>query len=420
MCVRTDLEQTRIHNNRDVWNIPEGNVMKKNIVVVGAGISGVLAAYYLAKAGHKVTVYEQERYPAMRTSFANGGQVSVSNSEVWTTWGNVAKGIKWMFKKDAPLLIRPTLEWTKIRWMSKFMWNTITDKYARNTAETIRLGMRSRDLYKDIIAEENLEFDQSFKGILHFYKDKDYFENAQSVKELYEANGCQWDMVGSDEVRDIEPNLNTDGIIGGAWTKDDWTGDIHKFCIELSRVLKDKYGVKFRFGGKVHNIKNLGFYDAIVISNGVGSTALAKSIGDTLDVYPVKGYSITITANDVKSYEAMPKVSLLDDQAKIVTSTLGNRFRVAGTAELTGENYDIRRDRIEPLLNWVHTNFPDINTHDYSQWACLRPMTPDMMPIVQQSKNNPKVFYHTGHGHLGWTLSPATAERLTKLIKDYK
>jgi D-amino-acid dehydrogenase len=393
--------------------------MKKNIVVVGAGITGLLSAYYLVKAGHKVTVYEQERYPAMRTSFANGGQVSVSNSEVWTTWGNVAKGIKWMFKKDAPLLIRPTLEWAKIRWMSKFMWNTITNKYARNTAETIRLGMRSRDLYKDIIAEEGLEFDQSFKGILHFYKDKEYFKNAQLAKELYEANGCQWDMVGSDEVRDIEPNLNTDGIIGGAWTKDDWTGDIHKFCIEISHVLKNKYGVNFRFGGKVHNIKNLDFYDKIVISNGVGSTTLAKSIGDTLDVYPVKGYSITITANDVKSYEAMPKVSLLDDQAKIVTSTLGNRFRVAGTAELTGENYDIRRDRIEPLLNWVHTNFPDINTHDYSQWACLRPMTPDMMPIVQQSKNNPKVFYHVGHGHLGWTLSPATAKNVVSLVSKH-
>jgi D-amino-acid dehydrogenase len=390
--------------------------MKKQVVVVGAGISGVLAAYYLAKAGHKVTVYEQERYPAMRTSFANGGQVSVSNSEVWTTWGNVRKGIKWMFKKDAPLLIRPTLEWAKIRWMTKFMWNTITDKYASNTAKTIQLGMRSRDLYKDIIAEEGLEFDQSFKGILHFYKDKDYFTNAQLVKELYEANGCQWDIVGNEQVRDIEPNLINNSIIGGAWTEGDWTGDIHKFCIELSRVLKDKYGVKFRFDGKIHNIKNLDYYDAIVISSGVGSTALAKTFGDTLDVYPVKGYSITITTNDVKSYEAMPKVSLLDDQAKIVTSTLGNRFRVAGTAELTGENYDIRQDRIKPLLDWVHTNFPNINTHDYSQWACLRPMTPDMMPIVQQSKNNPKVFYHTGHGHLGWTLSPATAEHLTKLI----
>jgi D-amino-acid dehydrogenase len=130
----------------------------------------------------------------------------------------------------------------------------------------------------------------------------------------------------------------------------------------------------------------------------------------------VKGYSITITANDLKSYNAMPKVSLLDEQAKIVTSTLGNRFRVAGTAELAGENYDIRRDRIQPLLDWVHTNFPGINTHDYSQWACLRPMTPDMMPIVRQSNKNPKVFYNVGHGHLGWTLAPATAKQIVDLI----
>lgn len=392
--------------------------MKKNVVVVGAGISGLVAAYYLARAGHAVVVYEQERYPAMRTSFANGGQVSVSNSEVWTTWGNVRKGIKWMFKKDAPLLIRPTFEWAKIRWMAKFMWNTITDKYAANTADTIELGMESRALYKEIIVEEGLEFDQSFCGILHFYKDHKYLENARAVKDIYEDHGCQWDLIDPAAIANLEPNLKQDGILGGAWTEGDWTGDIHKFCIELSRVLKDKYGVQFRFDGKIHNIKNLDYYDVIVISSGVGSTELAKTVGDTLDVYPVKGYSITITANDVKSYEAMPKVSLLDDQAKIVTSTLGNRFRVAGTAELTGENYDIRRDRIEPLLNWVHTNFPDINTHDYSQWSCLRPMAPDMMPIVKQSKNNRKVFYHTGHGHLGWTLSPATAKQLVELINN--
>jgi D-amino-acid dehydrogenase len=414
------VEQIRIDNHRDVWNTPKGNIVTKNIVVVGAGISGILAAYYLVKDGHKVTVYEQERYPAMRTSFANGGQVSVSNSEVWTTWGNVVKGIKWMFKKDAPLLIRPTFEWAKIRWMAKFMWNTITDKYGRNTAETIRLGMRSRDLYKDIIAEEGLEFDQSFKGILHFYKDDRYFEGAYSVREMYEANGCQWELMFPHMMKEIEPTLhNTEDLVGGAWTKDDWVGDIHKFCTELSKVLKDKYGVRFEFGDKVEHVNTLSHYDVIVISSGVGSKELAKTAGDTIDVYPVKGYSITINLDD-ESYKHTPQTSLLDDQAKIVTSTLGNRFRVAGTAELTGENYDIRRDRIEPLLNWVHTNFPDINTHDYSQWACLRPMTPDMMPIVQQSKNNPKVFYHTGHGHLGWTLSPATAERLTKLIKDYK
>ena len=392
--------------------------MKKNIVVVGAGISGLLAAYYLVKDGHKVTVYEQERYPAMRTSFANGGQVSVSNSEVWTTWGNVFKGIKWMFTKDAPLLIRPTFEWAKIRWMAKFMWNTVTGKYARNTAETIQLGMRSRELYKHIIAEEGLEFDQSFNGILHFYKDAHYLANARSVKDLYEANGCQWDMLDSRQVHLAEPSLRNDGsVLGGAWTEDDWMGDIHKFCTELTAVLKNKYGVKFRFGDKISKLSDVGFYDAVVVSSGVGSTELAKTVGDTIDVYPVKGYSITINLDD-ESFKHAPKTSLLDDEAKIVTSTLGRRFRIAGTAELTGENYDIRRDRIEPLLAWVHTNFPKINTHDYSSWACLRPMAPDMMPIVKQSENNPKVFYHTGHGHLGWTLSPATAKKLTIMIDN--
>jgi D-amino-acid dehydrogenase len=132
-------------------------------------------------------------------------------------------------------------------------------------------------------------------------------------------------------------------------------------------------------------------------------------------VYPVKGYSITINNVDPKH---LPKVSLLDDEAKIVTSSLGNRFRVAGTAELAGENYDIRRDRIEPLLSWVHTNFPNINTHDYTQWACLRPMTPNMMPIIKQSDKTKNVFYNTGHGHLGWTLGPATGKRLAELVMN--
>ena len=160
---------------------------------------------------------------------------------------------------------------------------------------------------------------------------------------------------------------------------------------------------------------HLSHYDKIVVASGVGSVKLSRSIGDRLPIYPVKGYSITINNVDPMY---LPKTSLLDDQAKIVTSSLGNRFRVAGTAELAGENYDIIHDRIKPLLNWVHTNFPDINTHDYSSWACLRPMTPNMMPIVKQSKKYHKVYYHTGHGHLGWTLAPATALQLTKLMAD--
>ncbi len=155
-------------------------------------------------------------------------------------------------------------------------------------------------------------------------------------------------------------------------------------------------------------------FDKIIVSAGVGSVEIAKFFGDSLPIYPVKGYSITINVKP-EDMKYVPKVSLLDDQAKIVTSTLGNRFRVAGTAELAGENYDIRRDRIEPLIEWVRENFPNLDASNYSSWACLRPMTPNMMPIIKKSKTS-SVYYHTGHGHLGWTLSPATAKQLVSLI----
>lgn len=392
----------------------------KKVAVIGAGIAGLTTAYYLARKGYSVTVYEAERYPAMKTSFANGGQVSVSNSEVWTTWGNVMKGIKWMFRKDAPLLIRPRLDWAQWKWMAKFLYYTAKGVYKENTIKTVRLGLQSRKLYEKIIQEEGISFDETKCGILHFYKDWNYWDNAQEAMALYNSNGLTREEVNPAYLPVIDPALkDIQGVVGASITGSDWTGDIHKFCYELTEILKTKYNVEFNFNSAVtenHGIKYIAdLFDAVIISAGVGSVELAKQVGDTLDIYPVKGYSITINNVDP---EHLPKVSLLDDQAKIVTSTLGNRFRVAGTAELTGENYDIRRDRIQPLLDWVHKNFPKINTHDYTQWACLRPMTPNMMPIVKQSTRNHKVFYHAGHGHLGWTLSPATAKQVVSLIDN--
>ena len=387
----------------------------KRVAVIGAGIAGLTTAYYLAREGYQVVVYEQERYPAMKTSFANGGQVSVSNSEVWTTWSNVRKGIKWMFKKDAPLLMRPRLDWAQWKWMAKFLYYTALGSYEENTKATIKLGLEADKLYKEIAAEEGLEFDQTASGILHFYKDPAYFESAKTAQSIYQSNGVAWNILGPMQTKALDKALdNVKGIVGGAWTHHDWTGDIHKFCYQLAEVLKNKYGVEFNHAWQIKHLEEVSFYDAVVVASGVGSEKLANSIGDSLGIYPVKGYSITINNVDPKH---LPTVSLLDDQAKIVTSSLGNRFRVAGTAELAGENYDIRRDRIQPLLDWVHTNFPDINTHDYTQWACLRPMTPNMMPVVRQSKNKGRVFYHAGHGHLGWTLSPATAKQVVELIK---
>lgn len=392
--------------------------MSKTVAVIGAGIAGLTTAYYLAKKGYKVVVYEQERYSAMKTSFANGGQVSVSNSEVWTTWSNVKKASKWLFTKDAPLLIRPKLDYKQWKWIAKFLYYTATGVYKRNTAWTIRAGVEARKLYDQLIEEEGICYDRLKAGIVHFYKDEQYWDNAKQVKEIYDDNGCEWNLLTPLQVASLDPALtDIKGVIGGTFTPSDSTGDIHKFCCHLSLVLANKYNVEFKYDSMVTEKYGMDalteLFDAVVVAAGVGSTELAKQVGDTIDVYPVKGYSITINNVDPKY---LPKVSLLDDQAKIVTSTLGNRFRVAGTAELTGENYDITRSRIEPLLKWVHTNFPNINTSDYSQWACLRPMTPDMMPITKQSDKNPKVYYNTGHGHLGWTLSPYTSKTVADLI----
>ncbi len=390
--------------------------MTKTVAVIGAGIAGITTAYYLAKEGYSVVVYEQERYPAMRTSFANGGQVSVSNSEVWTTWGNIGKGFKWMFKKDAPLLIRPRLDWAQWKWMAKFLYYTAKGVYKENTIKTVSMGLKSRNLYEKIIQEEGISFDQSKCGILHFYKDYDYWDNVQDAISLYNANGLNREEVNPAYVSVVDPALkDINGIVGATITGSDWTGDIHRFCYEMAEVLKNKYGVVFHYNWKINHLEEVLFYDAVVVANGVGSEKLANSVGDSLGIYPVKGYSITINNVDPRY---LPAVSLLDDQAKIVTSSLGNRFRVAGTAELAGENYDIRRDRIQPLLDWVHENFPNINTHDYTQWSCLRPMTPNMLPVVRQSKKDKRVFYHAGHGHLGWTLSPATAKELAKLVYE--
>ncbi len=391
--------------------------MSKHVAVIGAGITGITTAYYLAKKGYSVTVYEQEPHAAMRTSFANGGQISVSNSEVWTTWSNVKKGIKWLFKKDAPLLIRPRLDYRQWKWIAKFLYNTATNQYEKNTSETIKMGLESSKLYKEIMYTEKLSFDQSPSGILHFYKDKQYFEAAKQAQYIYRKNGCEWDIVDTQRVKELDSTLeNVEGIVGGAWTLGDWTGDIHKFCIDLERVLKKKYGVTFIYNSvttKDTMLQLVNLYDAVVVCAGVGSVDIANSVGDTLDIYPVKGYSITINNVDKKH---LPVVSLLDDQAKIVTASLGNRFRVAGTAELAGENYDIRHDRVKPLLDWVRTNFPNMDTSDYSSWACLRPMTPNMMPITKQSDKNDKVYYNTGHGHLGWTLGPVTAKQIAEMI----
>ena len=385
------------------------------VTVIGSGITGVLTAYYLAKSGYDVLVVDKEQYPAMGTSYANGGQLSASNSETWNSWANVAKGMKWLFQEDAPLKINLKPEPAKIGWMARFLANIPNRE--NNTLETCRMALRAHDYYRAIADEESLDFDQVEKGILHIYRNERDLQHARKVNNLYKAAGLDRREVTFQEMRTIEPALEQSEtpFVGGFYNEQDFTGDIHLFCKNLALILKHKYNVQFlKLPATIYDLELWSSQGIVVICAGVDSPNLARYVGDKLPIYPVKGYSITV--NDPKS---APWVSLLDDETKIVSSRLGEgRFRAAGTAEFAGKNLDIKHARIKPLLDWTQTLFPQMNTEYVTPWAGLRPMTPSMMPIVCQSKKNKNVYYNTGHGHLGWTLSAYTAVQTRDMIKN--
>ena len=404
--------------------------------IVGAGITGITTAYALLNRGYQVTVFDRHAYPAMETSFANGGQLSASNAEVWNHWSTLLKGAKWMLTKDAPLLLNPKPSWVKYSWLAEFV--AAIPKYKSNTIDTARLAIEARKHMFEIAEREGINFDLEKRGILHFYKDEKSYRHALEVNKLLLAGGLDRHAVGPDEIRSIEPTL-TGSFYGGFYTPSDSTGDIHKFTRGLADVCVRK-GAAFRLETDVvafrRQRKGVSIqwqsagsdsvlqeaepseqtFDGVVICAGVASRRFASMLGDRVNIYPVKGYSITVHLDDERSQAGAPWVSLLDDAAKIVTSRLGkDRFRVAGTAEINGVNYDIRADRIAPLVRWTRQYFPDINTSRVVPWSGLRPMMPNMLPRVGRGRQ-PDVFYNTGHGHLGWTLSCATAELVGEAV----
>ncbi len=408
----------------------------KIIAVIGAGITGTTTAYNLVRRGHDVTLFDKHPYPAMETSFANGGQLSASNAEVWNNWSTIFKGIKWMFNPGAPLWVHPEPSWHKISWMLEFM--AAIPKYENNTVTTVRLAIEAREHLRKIAEDEDIRFDREDRGILHFYRTKADFETGARVTEILKKGGLERRAVTPEEVRDMEPALKGE-IYGGFFTDSDYTGDIHKFTNELGKAC-ERRGATMQMRTEILDIASTKdglavtsrtaqseqseqvpepfcrIYDQVVICAGVMSRRLAKILGDRVNVYPVKGYSITVNLLEKEDQDSAPWMSLLDDQAKLVTSRLGaDRFRVAGTAEYGGFNRDISWKRIEPMIEWCRMHFPGMSTRQCVPWAGLRPMMPNMMPFVGQGRN-PRVFYNTGHGHLGWTLSAATADAVGDLM----
>lgn len=402
---------------------------QSHIAVVGGGITGVTTAYALARRGFAVTLYERHRYAAMETSFANGGQLSASNAEVWNLPSTMLKGLKWMLRADAPLLVSPKPSWHKLSWFAEFI--AAMPHYERNTVETARLAIAARDHLFGWAADEGIAFDHKREGILHIYRDRAGFAHAERVSRLLAQGGLERRPVTPGEMRAIEPTL-AGSYYGGWYTESDSTGDIHRFTFGLAQAAARR-GVQCLYEQQVASVQHdadgvtvtstgpdgqtlARRHDGVVVCAGVASRRFAAMLGDRVNIYPVKGYSITVHLDDEASRAAAPNVSLLDDATKLVTSRLGpDRFRVAGTAEFNGENRDIRADRIRPLVDWVRDCFPGVDTRRVTPWAGLRPMMPDMLPRVGRGRAA-HVFYNTGHGHLGWTLSAVTADMVAGTV----
>ena len=392
-------------------------VSKKSVAIVGGGIAGLTTAYFLAKKDYKITVFDPDGI-ATQCSYANGGQLSVCNAETWNTYSNLIKGIKWMSKNDAPLAFRNDIwSWDKFRWVVGFVGATITNSYDYNTRKTIEWSLRSRRLYKKLIKELNIDFHQKDCGILHIYKNEKSWYKAQKTLERFKDTG--WGRVVK-KGNLLKYKIKTKEIVGATFTKGDSVGDIHTFCKELSNYLYNNYDYRIHvnkivankevkyLSGKRDHAKTIDElkeeFDEVVVCAG----AYTPFILPHLNIYPIKGYSVTYHEE-----HDMPTTSILDDDAKIVASPFANNvFRVAGTAELAGWNHDIRMDRIKPLRRWVRKN-TFVKDSRPENWACLRPMTPNMMPIVTKTKG---VWVNSGAGHLGWTMGMALAEKVTNGI----
>jgi D-amino-acid dehydrogenase len=324
--------------------------------------------------------------------------------------------------------VNPRPTWHKLSWFAEFIANI--PRYERHSIATARMAIAAREHLFSWAADEGIDFDLEQRGILHIYRDKAGFDHAAAVSRLLAQAGLERRAVTPQEMRNIEPTL-AGQYYGGFFTPSDSTGDIHKFTTGLAKAAS-RLGVEMRYDTEVAAIDAGASgvrlstveggervehrFDAIVVCAGTASRRLAAGLGDRVNVYPVKGYSITVNLLDSRSQDGAPQVSLLDDQTKLVTSRLGrNRFRVAGTAEFNGYNRDIRADRIRPLVDWVRECFPEVDTRSVVPWAGLRPMMPDMLPRVGPGRA-PRVFYNTGHGHLGWTLSAATAEAVAEAV----
>ena len=402
------------------------------VVVLGAGLLGVTSAYFLRKQGHDVVVVDRQATPAAETSFANGGQISVSHAEPWANPSAPLKVLQWLGKEDAPLLFRLRADARQWLWGLQFMRECTPARTRHNIEQIVRLGTYSRDTLQQLRRDTGLQYDQRTQGILHFYTNPKEFESAEAPAAQMRALGCDRQVISADDAVRLEPALAhiRSRLAGATYTAEDESGDANRFARELVRLCEQD-GVEFRMSHTVTALRETGGTidhveatdsegrfqrirgDAYVVAMGSLSPLLVKPLGIRLPIYPAKGYSVTMPVLDASKAH---QVSLTDDEYKLVFSRLGDRLRIAGTAELNGYDRDLNRVRCEAIVRRVEELFPGAGDTTQAQfWTGLRPATPSNVPIIGRSKLA-NLYLNTGHGTLGWTHACGSGKSIARIV----
>lgn len=405
------------------------------VVVIGAGVIGVTSAWYLARAGFEVVVVDRRQHAAAETSFANGGQIAVSHAEPWANPHTLRKVLGWLADPEAPLLFRPHADWRQWWWLAAFLRECTAARTRENIRGLVALGLHSRDCLRALRAETAIDYHAQCRGIVHFYTDPAEFEAAREPARQMSELGCERRVVDADEAVRIEPALAALGprLAGAIHSPGDESGDAHAFTLALARQC-ERAGVRFLFGHQVTALRTgppgsgrIGHAETIgpdggylrldadhwVLAAGSWTPLLAAPLGLRLNVYPAKGYSVTLPVADAgHAWQA----SLTDDGHKLVFSRLGDRLRVAGTAELSGWNRRLDLRRCQAILARTQALFPEAGDASRAEfWSGLRPATPSNLPRIGATRYA-NLHLNTGHGTLGWTLACGSGQLLADLV----
>ncbi len=397
-----------------------------NVLVLGGGVVGLAAAYYLARDGHEVAVVERNHGVGLETSYANGGQLSYSYVAPLAGPGVLPKIPPWLLRRDAPLRFRPALDWQQWRWCLEFVLACTRRQADLTTRRLLRLAYYSRSLMHRFVEREHAEFDYVQNGKLVVHSDPRAFDAARRLLDYQASLGSEQQALSADECVALEPALGAmrPRIAGGICTPSEDAGDCYKLCLALERILRAS-GARFLLDTEIRRLlhwrdrimgveTSAGVLEAdrYVLALGAASPWLVRPLGIRLPIYPLKGYSLTLPVGP--GYLA-PRISITDFKKKIVYARLGDALRVAGMADLAGHRPDIDESRIATLLDETRAAFPEAS--DFSRlrpWCGLRPATPKGTPILGRTPY-PNLLLDCGQGALGFTLALACGRVIADL-----